>query len=40
MPDLFSPYRLKEVKLRNRIGMLPMTMYNSVHGKLDDFHVS
>ena len=40
MPDLFSPYTLKGVTLRNRIAMSPMTMYNSVDGKLDDYHVS
>lgn len=40
MPDLFSPYTLKGVTLRNRIVMSPMTMYNSVEGKLDDYHVS
>ncbi|MDX7951872.1 NADH:flavin oxidoreductase/NADH oxidase [Lichenihabitans sp. Uapishka_5] len=40
MPDLFSPFTLKGVTLRNRIVMSPMTMYNSVDGKLDDYHVS
>lgn len=40
MPDLFSPFKLKGVTLRNRIVMSPMTMYNSVDGKLDDYHVS
>jgi len=40
MPDLFSPYTLKSVTLRNRIVMSPMTMYSSVDGKLDDYHVS
>ena len=39
MPDLFSPYTLKDVTLRNRIGMSPMTMYRSVNGKMDDFHL-
>lgn len=39
MPDLFSPYTLKGVTLRNRTVMSPMTMYNSVDGKLDDYHV-
>ena len=29
MPDLFSPYQLKDVTLRNRIAMSPMTMYRS-----------
>jgi 2,4-dienoyl-CoA reductase-like NADH-dependent reductase (Old Yellow Enzyme family) len=40
VPDLFTPYTLKGVTLRNRIVMSPMTMYNSVDGKLDDYHVS
>ena len=39
MPDLFSPFTLKDVTLRNRIGMSPMTMYRSTDGKMDDFHV-
>jgi 2,4-dienoyl-CoA reductase-like NADH-dependent reductase (Old Yellow Enzyme family) len=40
MPDLFSPFTLKDITLRNRTVMSPMTMYNSVDGKLDDYHVS
>jgi 2,4-dienoyl-CoA reductase-like NADH-dependent reductase (Old Yellow Enzyme family) len=39
MPDLFSPYTLKDVTLRNRIAMSPMTMYRSVDGRMSDFHV-
>ena len=39
MPHLFSPYTLKGVTLRNRIGMSPMTMYRSKDGKMDDFHL-
>lgn len=39
MPNLFSPYTLKDVTLRNRIVMSPMTMYRSVDGLLNDFHV-
>jgi len=39
MPDLFSPYTLKGVTLRNRIVMSPMTMYRSVDGRMNDFHV-
>lgn len=38
MTDLFSPYALKGVTLRNRIVMSPMTMYNSVDGRMDDYH--
>jgi 2,4-dienoyl-CoA reductase-like NADH-dependent reductase (Old Yellow Enzyme family) len=39
MPDLFSPFTLKDVTVRNRIAMSPMTMYRSVDGKMDDFHL-
>lgn len=39
MVHLFSPLTLKGVTLRNRIGMSPMTMYRSVDGKMNDFHL-
>lgn len=39
MPTLFSPFTLKDVTLRNRIVMSPMTMYSSLDGRLDDYHV-
>lgn len=39
MPNLFSPYTLKDVTLRNRIAMSPMTMYRSVDGLMNDFHL-
>jgi 2,4-dienoyl-CoA reductase-like NADH-dependent reductase (Old Yellow Enzyme family) len=39
MPHLFSPYALKDVTLRNRIAMSPMTMYRSTDGLMNDFHV-
>jgi len=39
MPSLFSPFTLKDITLRNRIVMSPMTMYSSVDGRLDDYHV-
>ena len=39
MPHLFSPLTLKGVTLRNRIAMSPMTMYRSVDGLMNDFHV-
>ena len=39
MPDLFSPYTLKGITLRNRIAMSPMTMYRSTDGLMSDFHV-
>ena len=39
MPDLFTPFTLKDVTLRNRIAMSPMTMHRSIDGKMTDFHV-
>ena len=40
MPDLFTPYTLKGVTIRNRIAMSPMTMYRSEpDGKMNDFHL-
>lgn len=39
MPHLFTPFTLKGVTLRNRIVMSPMTMYRSVDGRMDDYHV-
>ena len=39
MPNLFSPFTLKGITLPNRIAMSPMTMYNSIDGKMDDYHV-
>ncbi|GJD49614.1 NADPH dehydrogenase [Methylobacterium crusticola] len=39
MPDLFSPFSLKDVTLRNRIAMSPMTMHRSTDGLMSDFHV-
>ena len=39
MPDLFSPFTLKGITLRNRIAMSPMTMYRSIDGKMSDFHL-
>jgi 2,4-dienoyl-CoA reductase-like NADH-dependent reductase (Old Yellow Enzyme family) len=39
MPHLFSPFALKDVTLRNRIVMSPMTMYRSRDGLMSDFHV-
>ena len=39
MLHLFSEYRLKDVRLRNRIAMSPMTMYRSEDGRMSDYHV-
>ena len=39
MPDLFSPFTLKDVTLRNRLVMSPMTMYRAKNGMMSDFHL-
>lgn len=39
MADLFSPFTLKDITLRNRIVMSPMTMYRAVEGHISDYHV-
>lgn len=40
MPELFSPFTLKDVTLRNRIVMSPMTMYRcGPDGRMGDYHV-
>ncbi len=37
-PHLFSEFRLKDVTLRNRIGVSPMCMYCSEDGMANDWH--
>jgi 2,4-dienoyl-CoA reductase-like NADH-dependent reductase (Old Yellow Enzyme family) len=39
MPDLFSPFTLKSVTLRNRIGVSPMCMYSAEDGLANDWHL-
>ena len=39
MPDLFTPFTLKDVTLRNRLVMSPMTMYRATNGIMSDFHL-
>lgn len=39
MSALFSPYTLKNVTLRNRIGVSPMCQYSSTDGMADDWHL-
>ena len=36
---LFSPLQLRDVRLRNRIGVSPMCQYSSVDGFANDWHV-
>lgn len=38
MPDLFSPYSLKSVELRNRIAVPPMCQYSAEDGLPNDWH--
>jgi 2,4-dienoyl-CoA reductase-like NADH-dependent reductase (Old Yellow Enzyme family) len=41
MPDLFSPLTLRDLTLRNRIGMSPMCMYSAgVDGRATDWHLA
>lgn len=39
MPDLFSPFTLKSITLRNRIGVSPMCQYSSQDGVATDWHL-
>ena len=38
-PHLFSEFRLKDITLRNRIGVSPMCMYSSEDGVANDWHL-
>ncbi len=39
MSGLFSPFPLKSIQLRNRIGVSPMCQYSSVDGVAQDWHL-
>src|SRR5690242_15024310 len=39
MPHLFEPLKLREVTLRNRIGISPMCQYSSEDGLANDWHL-
>ena len=39
MANLFSPFTLREVKFRNRIGMSPMCQYSAVDGFINAWHL-
>ncbi|OYZ99838.1 MAG: oxidoreductase [Rhizobiales bacterium 17-65-6] len=39
LPPMFTPYRLRDVTLPNRIVVSPMAMYSAKDGVLDDFHL-
>lgn len=38
-PPMFTPYRLRELELGNRIVVSPMCMYSAVDGLPNDFHL-
>lgn len=38
-PHLFSPFTVRSVTLRNRIGVSPMCQYSSTDGLADDWHL-
>lgn len=38
MRDLFTPYQLKDVRLRNRIAVPPMCQYSAEDGFVNDWH--
>jgi len=38
MSDLFSPIKLRDLKLPNRIMVAPMCQYSSVDGEANDWH--
>jgi 2,4-dienoyl-CoA reductase-like NADH-dependent reductase (Old Yellow Enzyme family) len=37
--DLFSPFKIRDVTFRNRIGMSPMCEYSSATGFANDWHL-
>jgi anthraniloyl-CoA monooxygenase len=39
VPPMFTPFRLRDVELRNRVVVSPMDMYSAVDGMPGDFHL-
>ena len=39
-PALFSPLKIRDVTLRNRIVVSPMLTYSAEGGHVNDFHLS
>src|ERR1700744_2968703 len=39
MPHLFSPLKIKNIELRNRIAVSPMCEYSSTNGFANDWHL-
>jgi len=38
-PPMFTPFRLREMTLQNRVVVSPMCMYSAKDGLVDDFHL-
>jgi anthraniloyl-CoA monooxygenase len=38
-PPMFTPFRLRDLKIENRVVMSPMCMYSANDGTPDDFHL-
>ncbi|TRL42701.1 bifunctional salicylyl-CoA 5-hydroxylase/oxidoreductase [Rhizobium straminoryzae] len=39
LPPMFTPYKLRDLTLPNRIVVSPMAMYSAKDGLIDDFHM-
>jgi anthraniloyl-CoA monooxygenase len=39
VPPMFTPYRIRDLELTNRIVVSPMAMYSAVDGTPNDFHL-
>src|SRR3954462_3892571 len=39
MPNLFTPFRIKDIEFKNRIAVSPMCEYSSIDGFADDWHL-
>jgi len=39
VPPMFTPFRLRDLELRNRVVVSPMDMYSAVDGVPNDFHL-
>jgi anthraniloyl-CoA monooxygenase len=39
IPPMFTPFRLRDLKLSNRVVVSPMSMYSAVEGVPGDFHL-
>lgn len=39
IPPMFLPFRIRDMKLKNRVVCSPMAMYSAVYGTVTDFHL-